>query len=276
MADSDFGGSAAGGPPSPPPPTARPTFLGQLSQAPVTAALFAVCIAVFLAAERTGLDHSNDTLLAWGATWRWAVWQGEWWRLFTSMFLHIGWVHLAWNLWAGWSWCRPVEQLLGRARFAVLYLSAGVVGAAASVLGQDAISAGASGALFGVTGVFFAADRAMSGSWKSTLFERQARNAGMVVLWLVVGGRAGFDTWAHLGGFATGLSLASLWFGRKSSLVAKAAVAACLLVVPVSLRPWSSKDRGTLAEARVRQAEDERRWADVLQGSGAPARAARA
>lgn len=266
MADSDSGGSDAkdARPPPPRPPPPAPSLLGQLREAPVTAALFAVCIAVFVAAERTGSTTRSETLVAWGATWRWAVWRGEWWRLFTSMFLHIGVVHLGWNLFAGFGWCRPVERHLGAGRFLALYLLSGVVGAAASVLGHDAVSAGASGALFGVIGVVFAADRAASGSWRATLLERQARNAGMVALWFVVGAGAGFDNWAHLGGLATGLVLGTLWLGGAPRPM-KAALAACLLLVPLSLRPWSSEDSLRLAAARIQEAESRERWADVLR-----------
>lgn len=264
MTDVVSGDSGAPGPPPPsPPPQPRTGLLEQLKEAPVTAVLFALCVAVFIAAEKSGSTQKTETLLAFGATWRWAVWRGEWWRLVTSMFLHIGLVHLAWNLYAGWSWCRPIERFLGHGRFLVLYLVSGVVGSAASVLGQNVVSAGASGAMFGVVGVVFAADRAMSGSWKVTLFERQKRNAGMAALWLVLGAQAGFDTWGHLGGLVAGLALGGLWLGG-SRRVMRPVVATVLLVVPLSLRPWRELDVGRLAEIRIEESAKSRRWADVL------------
>ena len=66
------------------------------------------------------------------------------WRLFTSMFLHIGALHLVWNIAMGFTWTAPFERLVGPYRFAFIYLASGLAGSAASVIGHDAVSAGAS------------------------------------------------------------------------------------------------------------------------------------
>jgi membrane associated rhomboid family serine protease len=76
-------------------------LLQRLLAAPVTTVLFAACIALFAVAESNGSTQSTETLLRYGAAWRGLVWKGEYWRLFTCMFLHIGVVHLVWNLTAG-------------------------------------------------------------------------------------------------------------------------------------------------------------------------------
>src|SRR5262245_23683236 len=136
------------GPPAPPSPP-----LGQvLRAAPMTILIFAACVVVFIAASSTGSTYSIPTLLHFGAVNRHPVWDGQVWRLATSMFLHIGPMHLFWNGWFGFKICAVAEKKIGSWKFLALYLGSGIVGAAASVIGQDKVSAGASGALFGIVG----------------------------------------------------------------------------------------------------------------------------
>jgi membrane associated rhomboid family serine protease len=83
-----------------------------------------------------------------------AVWDGEWWRILTSGFLHIGLIHLAFNMMALWVLGRDMEMVLGRVRFLALYLVALLGGAAAVMVFYlpDQAVAGASGAVFGLMG----------------------------------------------------------------------------------------------------------------------------
>src|SRR5262249_34164631 len=72
---------------------------------------------------------------------------GEWWRLFTAAFLHYGPVHLALNMLALWWLGTPVEAALGRARYILLYVVAGLAGSTGALLiNPDSITVGASGA----------------------------------------------------------------------------------------------------------------------------------
>ncbi|WP_308259339.1 rhomboid family intramembrane serine protease [Pseudonocardia sp. H11422] len=79
---------------------------------------------------------------------------GEWWRVLTSGFLHIGPLHLVFNMMALWIIGRDIEIVLGRARFLAVYLVALLGGSAAVMLfyPPDARVAGASGAVFGLMG----------------------------------------------------------------------------------------------------------------------------
>jgi rhomboid protease GluP len=78
---------------------------------------------------------------------------GEWWRLFTGMFVHVGLLHLAVNLWLLYDLGSLLERLLGPVVFAVLYLACGVAGGLAAVaFGSTALSAGDSGAILGLAG----------------------------------------------------------------------------------------------------------------------------
>jgi Uncharacterized membrane protein (homolog of Drosophila rhomboid) len=82
------------------------------------------------------------------------VQRGEWWRVLTSGFLHIGPIHLLFNMMALWVLGRDMESVLGRGRFLAVYLIALLGGAAAVMLfyAPDQGVAGASGAVFGLMG----------------------------------------------------------------------------------------------------------------------------
>jgi len=189
-----------------PAPFSRPTLGEQLRAGPVTVGLIAVDVAVFLLAERAGSTTQTDTLIRFGAVWRDLVWRGELWRLFTSMFLHIGVLHLVWNSWFGFQWCVQLERRMGHLLFLLLYLGSGVFGASLSVIGHDAVAAGASGAIFGVigAGVFDWWQRA--GSLKALLEAPRVRQQLLWIGgWFVLGAFAHFDNYAHLGGLLFGL-----------------------------------------------------------------------
>jgi membrane associated rhomboid family serine protease len=82
---------------------------------------------------------------------------GAYYRLITAMFIHYGLLHLALNMWALWVLGRNLEAVLGPARFLALYLLAGLGGNVACYLfsAPEAVSAGASTAVFGLFAAFF-------------------------------------------------------------------------------------------------------------------------
>ena len=136
---------------------------------------------------------------------------GQYWRLFTAMFLHADGLHLLLNsLWL-FMLGRMVEALYGSARFAVIYLLAGLAGSVTSYVltsAIDGVGIGASGAIFGILGAlgaFFVAKREALGE-----YGRQSFSGILVIsaIVLVFGFMTpGVDNWAHLGGLIGGFAV---------------------------------------------------------------------
>ncbi len=132
-----------------------------------------------------------------------AVAQGQWWRLVTAMFLHVGLLHIAFNLYVLYVVGIPVEQALGRWRYIALYLLSGLGGAAASYALTAPYSAGegASGAIFGLFAAWWVITRRAGGD---TTPVTVLIGLNLVFSFLV----PGIGYWAHLGGLGTGALLA--------------------------------------------------------------------
>jgi membrane associated rhomboid family serine protease/tetratricopeptide (TPR) repeat protein len=115
--------------------------------------LIATCLGIFAATELAGGSQNSQVLLRFGADNAALVRAGESWRLFSSMFLHVGWVHLLVNMYSLWAVGPFVERFYGHLRFLALYGASGLAASGASNLaGVAGISAGASGAIFGLAG----------------------------------------------------------------------------------------------------------------------------
>jgi len=140
---------------------------------------------------------------------------GQWWRLFTATFIHFGILHLALNMWALYLTGLTTERLYGSARFALLYVFAGLTGSIASLLWNPMVnSAGASGAIFGVYGGLLAfAILPRNGVPPAVMTEQRNSTLVFAAYNLIYGAsHAGIDNAAHvgglLGGFLIGLALA--------------------------------------------------------------------
>ncbi len=200
----------------------RPADLTELmrsraDQVPVASTLLAANVLVFvmMLLAGAGLWHTaNGVQLAWGANFGPATQDGQWWRLFTAMFVHFGVVHLAMNMWALWDVGRLVERIYGSWRMVLLYLSSGMTGNLVSLVvqGNAAVSAGASGAIFSLYGallVFLWRERRqVHPSEFRWLF------GGAVVFTLLILGMGyvvpGIDNSAHGGGLLAGAVIARL------------------------------------------------------------------
>ncbi len=170
--------------------------------------LLNINIIIFIIMAITGVNimlPDNESLLLWGANFRPATLDGEWWRLLSSCFLHIGIFHLLMNMYALLYIGMLLEPYLGKSRFLSAYLITGIAGSAASLYWNElTISAGASGAIFGMYGVFLA-------MLTTNLIEKSARKALLTSIAVFVGYnllnglQGGIDNAAHIGGLVSGL-----------------------------------------------------------------------
>jgi rhomboid protease GluP len=188
-----------------------------ISAAPVVCAVLAVNVVVFMVMLLAGAGwwHAAQGVpLAWGANFGPATQDGQWWRLGTAMFVHFGVVHLALNMWALWDVGRLMERLMGRWRFAALYLGSGVLGNGVSLVvqGNQAVSGGASGAVFSLYGallVFLWRERRQvdRSEFRWLFGGALLFTALMLGLGLVL---PGIDNSAHAGGLLAGALLGGL------------------------------------------------------------------
>jgi membrane associated rhomboid family serine protease len=157
-----------------------------------------------------------EDLIAWGANFGPLTLSGEPGRLLANAFLHFGLVHLAMNMLALWDAGRLAERLFGQARFAAIYLGAAVCGSAVSLaVHPNVVSAGASGAVFGVYGAiagFLVRER---GAIPGPALSKLKRVAWSFLGYNLVFGLAipNIDLAAHLGGAVTGV-LAGAFLAR--------------------------------------------------------------
>jgi len=127
-----------------------------LNQPFITYGLMGITLFVFLGMELTGGSENGQTLVNWGAMFRPYILLGhQYWRLFTPMFLHIGWMHLILNMVTLYFVGPQIEAIYGHWRYLGLYLLSGIAGNVASFgIGNSILSAGASTSLFGLFGAF--------------------------------------------------------------------------------------------------------------------------
>ena len=117
--------------------------------------LIAINVIVFLAmsAGGGGLDGRGGAVYSNGALYGPLVAEGEWWRIVTSGFLHAGLLHLAFNMYFLYFLGTMLEPEIGRLRFAAIYLVSLLGGSfGALLISPDAVTVGASGAVFGLMG----------------------------------------------------------------------------------------------------------------------------
>lgn len=160
-----------------------------------------------------------------------------WVTIFTSMFLHGGWMHLIGNMWFLWVFGNNIEDSMGHLRFIVFYLLCGGLAAAAHILtdpGSVVPTVGASGAISGVMGAYlllYPRVRVQT-LFFLFIFVRVLPLPAWLLLaeWIIIqlflgvgslgGGGGGVAFWAHIGGFFAGLALIKL-FERPQLVSAK-------------------------------------------------------
>jgi rhomboid protease GluP len=178
--------------------------------ATVTLGIMALNVAMFVLMTITGvsfLDPSVDSLIKWGANYGPLTLGGQWWRMFTSLFLHIGVIHLLCNMVVLASIGPFIETLAGSTAYLILYIVAGLGGGAASLAWHPwTVSAGASGAIFGLYGALLAFLLRHRNSIPPEVLVPLRKGAIVFVGYNVLYGlfRPDVDLTAHFGGLITG------------------------------------------------------------------------
>ena len=113
---------------------------------------FLVWIAMIFAGASL-LQPGTEMMIQWGANFGPWTLNGQWWRVVTCMFLHFGLLHIGFNMYVLWQLGRLVERLVGNVGLLILYVASGIAASLACLAwNPTAVSAGASGAVFGVCG----------------------------------------------------------------------------------------------------------------------------
>src|SRR4051794_26521754 len=137
---------------APPQSSAISTTADTVRRFPVTYTIMAWCMAVYIAmsvSSGTFVAPTVENVLRWGGTGPGIILKGEWWRLVTAVFVHIGIIHIASNMYVFWGLGMMAERLLGRLNFLAVYLLTGIAGNVLSLLLKpNIVGAGASGAIF--------------------------------------------------------------------------------------------------------------------------------
>src|SRR6185295_338821 len=180
---------------------------------PFTYVFFGFNILIFILMALAGGSTNDTTLMAFGVKANQAIAQGQWWRFVTPIFIHIGLLHLIFNSYALWIVGPQVEKLYGGARFVILYVLTGIAGVWGSYYYHpNIISAGASGAIFGLFGVLLV----FGIRYRDSIPPAFKRAVGVGVLPVIIlnigiGLSIPFvDNAAHIGGLLAGAALAAI------------------------------------------------------------------
>jgi len=213
-----------------------------LQGAPFTAGFMAICALVFVA----GMVNPSvqEQIFIRFSQVNFAVAAGQWWRLFTSTFLHASLAHIGFNMWALLQFGPPLERQVGSLAFGLLCMACALWGGAAAyfLTGPRSALVGASGAIFGVFGVWLYASYL---SRESPMGQAQFRS---LMTLLAVNAFISFAvpriSWqGHAGGLAAGLIIAAAWRQLPSPATSteRALVAAAACGLAIGLVLWRSK-----------------------------------
>jgi membrane associated rhomboid family serine protease len=244
----------------PPQPVQRPRR--HWAHAPATYTLVGINAAVFLltlllSGTLTGPTFQDNWSLLLVCNGGAVLQYGQWWRVVTATFTHFGWIHIGTNMWCLWNLGLLGEPLLGEFGIIAAYLLTGVAG---NLLGiavhpqlpnhGGVLSAGASGAVFGLAGVLLMVLRSPLLPIPPAELKRLRRSVWYFALLnfvidaglLVVHTRLQIDNMAHLGGFLSGLALGAPLLPRigaqRATFVRRRAITIGVMTFALLLTAW--------------------------------------
>ena len=175
--------------------------------APTLVILNSLVFAAMLAAGSGFWITDLELATRWGSNFGLLTSDGQWWRLFSSLFLHQGFMHLLFNMWALWGAGRLAERLYGSAAFLFIYAGAGVAASLSSIAWNPLInSVGASGAIFGILGACLVFLMRRDTRVPASIVKAQGLSMAAFVLFNLVNGftTTNIDNAAHVGGLIAG------------------------------------------------------------------------
>lgn len=181
----------------------------------VTFLLVAINLLVFSIMVVKGVDYLDPAvkdIIAWGGNLKFNVTGGEWWRLISAVFVHIGILPLLVNMSGLYFIGLMVEPILGKMKFLIAYLCTGVIGGLASILWiKEGVTAGASGAVLGMYGVLLAF---ATTSYINKKFPKiwVICTAAYAFFNIFMGLHGASDNAANVGGFVAGICIGYLFY----------------------------------------------------------------
>lgn len=177
----------------------------------VTIAIVALNVLVYVGMGLSGASWAQPSIrhaLQWGANYGPLTLSSQPWRLLTCMFVHFGFVHILFNMWCLFDLGRSLEFLMGRKVFTATYLATGLTASLVSLAWNPwRVSAGASGAIFGVAGAFASYMYVRKVPAIPGTIRQTRRSLAIFIIYNLIRGAAsiGIDNSAHVGGLLAGL-----------------------------------------------------------------------
>ena len=181
---------------------------------PVVSTLLAANLILYVLTLLPGI---GALILNYGIQLNYFIQIGEWWRIFTAMFLHADFMHVLFNMFSLYLFGPELERIAGKARFTTIYLLSGIVGNAATYLLNSGsyASLGASGAIFGIFGAF----GALVYYTRHTMPMLRKLILPIIVISVIMTFlQPNVNIYAHLGGLATGFLLGLVYLHPKKIL----------------------------------------------------------
>ncbi|MFT3932134.1 MAG: rhomboid family intramembrane serine protease [Chitinophagaceae bacterium] len=235
-----------------------------------------ILVFILMVADGAGIMEPNGLVhIKWGSNYGPLTLSGDWWRLITNMFIHFGFIHIAMNMYTFYMVGIYLEPLLGKIRYVAAYLCTGVLASITSLWWHTipANSAGASGAIFGMYGLFLAflipkliPDVVRKGLLQSIVI--------FIIYNLVYGMKGGVDNSAHIGGLISGFVIGGLYIvsikkerqGQKAVWTLPLAIALTIAITVFYLKQHKTSDdvrQGILSEIKEIGYKDTEKFNDA-------------
>jgi len=202
----------------------------------ITPILLFINILLFFIMYFSGVDFFSPTIkdiIQWGANYGPLTTDNNWWRLLSSVFIHFGFVHLIANCYALAYVGLFIESHLKKFGFLFLYLFCGLLSSLSSLYwNEDLVSAGASGAIFGMYGILL-----VLLATKTILKKLNANTIFFIVFFVIINlldsFKEGIDGAAHVGGFVSGIVFGSIFAFLKTKRKMALAIASIITLITV-------------------------------------------